>query len=224
MTKKNFFFFHIYLKETQNYFCSSLMSPQSRWQACKKAIKPTRTLITNLAATCPSIFSKVANLTRAENKHLTSSRLPTFPDQTSHEPPQVEGSFDDRCAFLNGAARILGRFTLWTVRLSLTSTLHFCSSGARHSPQEGGLWKGQTMGETARKEGCLQQTLQCWDLPGGPAVKTWTSSAGGVGSIPGQGTKIPHASGQKYQNIKQKQYRNKFSKDLKNGPRPITQH
>ena len=28
-------------------------------------------------------------------------------------------------------------------------------------------------------------------------VKTLPSSAGGVGSIPGQGAKIPHASGQK---------------------------
>ena len=40
---------------------------------------------------------------------------------------------------------------------------------------------------------------------------------GGVGSIPGQGAKIPHASGPKNQNIKQKQYCNKFNKDFKNG-------
>ena len=33
-----------------------------------------------------------------------------------------------------------------------------------------------------------------WDLPGGPAVKTSLSNAGSVGSIPGQGAKIPHAS------------------------------
>ena len=31
------------------------------------------------------------------------------------------------------------------------------------------------------------------DLPGDPALKTSSSNAG-VGSIPGQGTKIPHAS------------------------------
>ena len=36
--------------------------------------------------------------------------------------------------------------------------------------------------------------------------------------IPGQGAKIPHASGPKNQNIKQKQYCNKFNKDFKNGP------
>ena len=34
------------------------------------------------------------------------------------------------------------------------------------------------------------------DLPGGPVVKNPPSNAGDVGSIPGQGTKIPHATGQ----------------------------
>ena len=37
---------------------------------------------------------------------------------------------------------------------------------------------------------------QCWDFPGGPVVKNLPSNAGDVGSIPGQGTKIPHAAGQ----------------------------
>ena len=50
-------------------------------------------------------------------------------------------------------------------------------------------------------------------------VKTLPPNAGSVGSIPGQGTKIPHASqGQKKQNIKKRQYCNKFNKDFKNGP------
>ena len=49
-------------------------------------------------------------------------------------------------------------------------------------------------------------------------VKTSPSNAGGVGLIPGQGAKIPHASGPKNQNIKQKQYCNKFNKDFNNGP------
>ena len=40
------------------------------------------------------------------------------------------------------------------------------------------------------------------------------SNAGGAGSIPGGGGKIPHASPAKSQNIKQKQYCNKFNKDL----------
>ena len=47
-------------------------------------------------------------------------------------------------------------------------------------------------------------------------VKTLPSNAGGVGSIPGLGAKIPLASWPKTQNIKQKQYCNKFNKDFKN--------
>ena len=34
------------------------------------------------------------------------------------------------------------------------------------------------------------------DFPGGPVVKNPPYSAGDAGSIPGQGTKIPHAAGQ----------------------------
>ena len=34
------------------------------------------------------------------------------------------------------------------------------------------------------------------DFPGGPMVKNPPSNAGDAGSIPGQGTKIPHAMGQ----------------------------
>ena len=30
-----------------------------------------------------------------------------------------------------------------------------------------------------------------WDFPGSPGVKTLACSAGGMGSIPGKGTKIP---------------------------------
>ena len=36
----------------------------------------------------------------------------------------------------------------------------------------------------------------CWDFPGGPVVKNLPGNAGDAGSIPGQGTKIPHAAGQ----------------------------
>ena len=32
------------------------------------------------------------------------------------------------------------------------------------------------------------------DFPAGPVVKTITVTAGGMGSIPGGGTKIPHAT------------------------------
>ena len=55
-------------------------------------------------------------------------------------------------------------------------------------------------------------------FPGGPVVKTSPSNAGGAGLIPSRGAKIPHASRPKNQNIKQKQYCNKFNKDFKNGP------
>ena len=57
------------------------------------------------------------------------------------------------------------------------------------------------------------------DFPGGPVVKTSPSNAGGAGSIPGWGAKIPHASQPEKQNVKQKQYRNKLNQDFKNGPR-----
>ena len=43
-------------------------------------------------------------------------------------------------------------------------------------------------------------------------VKTLPSSAGGAGLIPDRVTKIPHASRPKAQNIKQKQYCNRFNK------------
>ena len=56
------------------------------------------------------------------------------------------------------------------------------------------------------------------DFPGSLVVNTSPSNAGGVGSILGWGAKISHASGPKNQNIKQKQYCNKFNKDFKNGP------
>lgn len=41
------------------------------------------------------------------------------------------------------------------------------------------------------------------------------SNAGGAAWIPGWGARIPCTSGPKHQNIKQKQYCNKFNKDLK---------
>ena len=46
-------------------------------------------------------------------------------------------------------------------------------------------------------------------------VKTWPSNTEGASSIPGQGDIIPCASWSENQNIKQKQYCKKFSKDFK---------
>ena len=49
-------------------------------------------------------------------------------------------------------------------------------------------------------------------------VDTSPSNARGAGSIPSQGAESPHALWPKNQNIKQKQYCNKFNKDFNNGP------
>ena len=40
------------------------------------------------------------------------------------------------------------------------------------------------------------QELRDGDFPGGPVVKNPSYDSGDTGSIPGQGTKIPHAAGQ----------------------------
>ena len=56
------------------------------------------------------------------------------------------------------------------------------------------------------------------DFPGDPVVKTSPSNAGGASFIPGQRAKILHDWQPKNQNIKQKQYCNKFNKDFKNCP------
>ena len=53
------------------------------------------------------------------------------------------------------------------------------------------------------------------DFPGWPVVKTSPSNAKGMGSIPDRGSRIPHASQPKKQNIKQKQYcLKKFNKNF----------
>ena len=59
---------------------------------------------------------------------------------------------------------------------------------------------------------------QSRDFPDYPVVKTLLSSAGDTDSIPGWGTKIPHASQPKNQNTEQKQYCNKFNKEFKTSP------
>ena len=57
-----------------------------------------------------------------------------------------------------------------------------------------------------------QKLLAGTYFPGGPGVKTLSSGAEGMGSIPGQGAKISHSSQPKNQSIKQKQCCNKFNK------------
>ena len=61
------------------------------------------------------------------------------------------------------------------------------------------------------------------DCLGSPVVKTLPSNAGGVGSIPGEEAQIDPTclvakKKKKTQNIKQKQYGDKFNKDFKNCP------
>ena len=50
----------------------------------------------------------------------------------------------------------------------------------------------------------LESEIISRDFPGGPVVKTLSSSAEGMGLIPGQGAKISHSSQPKKQNMKQK--------------------
>ena len=54
-------------------------------------------------------------------------------------------------------------------------------------------------------------SLRLWDFPGGPVVKTPPSNAGGTGSVPCQGAKIPHASWAKTKTLNKS---NKFNKDF----------
>ena len=66
------------------------------------------------------------------------------------------------------------------------------------------------------KERHQEQNIR--EFPGCPVVKALPSKEGAVGLIPGWGPKIPHAWLPKNQNIKQKQYFNKFNKYFTNGP------
>ena len=52
-------------------------------------------------------------------------------------------------------------------------------------------------------------------------VKTPASNAGGARLITAQGAKIPHVLWPENQNMKQKQYCNKFNKDFKNGQKNL---
>ena len=44
--------------------------------------------------------------------------------------------------------------------------------------------------------GLKVKSMSSWDFPGDPVVQNPPSNAGDIGLIPGEGTKIPHASGQ----------------------------
>ena len=66
-----------------------------------------------------------------------------------------------------------------------------------------------------RKLLLYKQMQKGGDFPSGLVVKTLPFNARVAGSIPGKGAKILHASWPTNQNIKQKQYCNKFNKDFK---------
>ena len=71
--------------------------------------------------------------------------------------------------------------------------------------------------EGARKE--IKKNKELRNFPGGLVGKNSPSSAGGVGSIPGWGAKIPHASQPKNQSINDRSNIVTNSiKDFKNGP------
>ena len=55
------------------------------------------------------------------------------------------------------------------------------------------------------------------DFPGDPGVMTWPSNASSGLTSDWRAT-IPHTSRPKKQNVKQKQYCNKFNKNFKYGP------
>ena len=62
----------------------------------------------------------------------------------------------------------------------------------------------------------LDTEREGWDFFIGSVVKTLPYNAGGAGSISGLGTEIPHASEPpKSEHKQQKQYCNKFNKDIK---------
>ena len=79
----------------------------------------------------------------------------------------------------------------------------------------------KTASNTSKNLENIFQTLKnvFRDFPGSPVGKTSPSNARSVGLISRLGTKIAHASMPKNQNIKQKQYCNKFNENFKNGPR-----
>ena len=62
-----------------------------------------------------------------------------------------------------------------------------------HAPKESRLWSHEGGGSLAILYSSVKNIQPRRDFPGGPVVKNLPCNPGDVGSIPGQGTKIPHA-------------------------------
>ena len=85
-------------------------------------------------------------------------------------------------------------------------------------PKDLMLWRPSHIseeGEADRLCGTDENLVEGRGCPGDPVVKTSTSSAGGIGSIPGKEAKIPHASRPTNWNVKQMQSCTRFNKDFK---------
>ena len=84
------------------------------------------------------------------------------------------------------------------------------AAGGSGGGMVGGEWS--ELGKWAKRG----QKNQKRDFPGGPIIKTSPSNTEGIGSIPGWGAKISHASRPKRATLKTVRYCNKFNKDFKN--------
>ena len=78
--------------------------------------------------------------------------------------------------------------------------------GASGSPSQVKGMPSQVVPQEDNQDGSYfqlkHQYAHVWNFPRGPEVNTGPSNAGGVGSLPGQGAKIPHDWQPKNQNIK----------------------
>ena len=79
--------------------------------------------------------------------------------------------------FDRGALHFILHWVLPTMLLVLTVALFVVVRSCQFGRVKDKMWWGR-------------------DFPGGPVVKNPPSNAGDTGSIPGEGTKIPHAVGQ----------------------------
>ena len=89
-------------------------------------------------------------------------------------------------------------FSLYSFQWQLIRTHDYKVIEAGNSSRLGNSNQSFCCGQPENNIKTLSQTkkMRTRDFPGGPVVKNLPSNAGDKGSIPGQGTKIPHAMGQ----------------------------